>query len=367
MPKSRKQSKEYRWEVLDGLLGQGVPLTQNQIFDEYQRMGLVAKVDVGFLPSFQKDIALFKDTLEKSGKPGMLVVNRVKDGIDNRYRTYYYKEKGFSIMPILTGGMSDSEYRHLVSAINKLKGTVSDETFEEVLFAIRSRMESDYQKGPIYVDYEDNRRLKGREYRPLFYRAMLEKQVLHIHYKTFKGEELEYDFHPYLLKQYNERWFAFGWSEPYGPYTSIPLDRLETLPEAAGHYTEERPDNYMEYFKERVGVSNDPKIERPCNIILSIHDEETWGRITTKPLHPTQEILVDYVIAKPGGLVCIKVFPNKELLSRILSLGKGVSIEDSKDTHDFREKFIDMIKKISEQYSEINIKNCLDEEAVQNP
>lgn len=334
MPKSRKQSKEYRWEVLDGLLGQGVPLTQNQIFDEYQRMGLVAKVDVGFLPSFQKDIALFKNTLEKSGKLDMLAVNRVQDG-DNRYRTYYYKEKGFSILPILTGGMSDSEYRHLVNAINKLKETVSDETFEEVLFAIRSRVESDYQKGPIYVDYEDNRRLKGREYRPLFYRAMLEKQVLHIHYKTFRGEELEYDFHPYLLKQYNERWFAFGWSKPYGPYTSVPLDRLEMPPVSSGHYSEDRPEKYSEkYFDIRVGVSNNLGATKRHRIELSVHSLDAWGRITTKPF-PTQKVVAEYNNEKQVGFISLEIVPNREFFSRLLSLGPEVEVTSPGEIRDY--------------------------------
>lgn len=351
MPKSRKQSKEYRWEVLDGLLGQGVPLTQNQIFDEYERKGLVAKIDVGFLPSFQKDIALFKDTLEKSGKLGMLVVNRVKDGIDNRYRTYYYKEKGFSIMPILTGGMSDSEYRHLISAINKLKDTISDETFEEVLFAIRSRVESDYQKGPIYVDYEDNRRLKGREYRPLFYRAMLEKQVLHIHYKTFKGEELEYDFHPYLLKQYNERWFAFGWSQEYGLYTCIPLDRLEESPSFVGTYEEERPEDYMDYFKERVGVSKDKRFEeKKSHILIRITDEQTWGRITTKPLNGQNNEGQSFNRIKGYGMISLYICPNTEFFVKILSWGENVEIISPENV---RDQMVKMVKNISGMYPEI--------------
>ena len=350
MPKSRMKSKEYRWEVLDRLLGSGEPLTQNQIFNAYSKEGLVAKENIGFLPSFQKDIALFKDTLAATGKAGMLVVDRVQNGIDNRFRRYYYKEKGFSIMPILTGGMTDSEYRHLVNAINKLKGTVSDETFEEVLFAIKSRVESDYQKGPVYVDYEDNRRLKGREYRPLFYRAMTEKQVLRIHYKTFKGDELEYDFHPYLLKQYNERWFAFGLSKEYGPYTSIPLDRLEERPAPIGTFTEERPENYMEYFAKRVGVSNNLKAERTHHIVLSVHDIGTWGRIVTKPIHQSQETISDYDQEKQVGIVSIDVIPNMELLARVLSLGDGVILDKTEDASAFRELYIRTIRKISTQY-----------------
>lgn len=357
MSNSRFQSKEYRWEILDKLLGRGEPLSQQQIFDEYRASGISEKAKVGsrerknpivFQASFQKDIALFRKTLADNNHPDMLIEDRAPE--DTRCRRYYYKEKGFSIMDILTGGMSDSEYLHLVSALQKLKGTVNDETFEEVLFAIRSRVEADYKKGPIYVDYEDNRRLKGREYRPLFYRAAIEKQILHIHYRTFKGEELEYEFHPYLLKQYNERWFAFGWSKEYGPYTSIPLDRLEDAPSRKGTFAEDRPEDYMEYFNKRVGVSNNLGAEQQHCIVLSFHNKEAWGRTITKPIHSSQKILVDYVEGKQIGMVQINVYPNIELLSRILALGEGVIVEETEDAHMFRERFIEVLKKISRQY-----------------
>ena len=357
MSNSRFQSKEYRWEILDKLLGRGEPLSQQQIFDEYRSNGISEKATVGsrvrknpivFQASFQKDIALFKKTLVDNDKPDMLIEERAPE--DTRCRRYYYKEKGFSIMDILTGGMSDSEYLHLVSALQKLKGTVNDETFEEVLFAIRSRVEADYKKGPIYVDYEDNRRLKGREYRPLFYRAAIEKQILHIHYRTFKGEELEYEFHPYLLKQYNERWFAFGWSKEYGPYTSIPLDRLEEAPSRMGTFAENRPEDYMDYFKKRVGVSNNLGAERLQTIVLSIHNKEAWGRITTKPLHSSQETMKAYEEGKQDGVVCIKVYPNKELFAKVLSLGDGVVIEESPGAEYSRDYMKTLIHNLANGY-----------------
>lgn len=342
MSKSRLQTKEYRWEVLDKLLGRGEPLSQQQIFEEYRASGISEKVTIGsrdrknpivFQASFQKDIALFRKTLVDNNFPGMLVDDRSPE--DTRCRRYYYKVKGFSIMEILTGGMSDSEYQHLVSALKRLKGTVSDETYEEVLFAIKSRVESDYQKGPVYVDYEDNRRLKGREFRPLFYRAMIEKQVLHIQYKTFKGEELEYDFHPYLLKQYNERWFAFGWSKPYGPYTSVPLDRLEIAPAAIGHYAEDRPEKYSEnYFDIRVGVSNNLGATRRHRIELSVHSIDAWGRIITKPL-PTQEVVAEFDIEKQLGIISLEIVPNREFFSKLFSLGPDVEVASPIEIRDY--------------------------------
>lgn len=351
MPKPRVKTKEHRWEVLDGLLAKGTPMSQHEIFDAYQTAGLVSKVDSGFLYSFQKDIAFFKEQFTKAGIPDMLVVERVNDGIDNRYRRYYYKVPG-SKMEYITGGMTDSEYRNLVNAISKLRGMVCEETFEEIRFALQSRVEADYQKAP-FVDYEDNRRLKGREYRPLFYKSIVGKQVLHIHYRTFKGTELEYDFHPYLLKQFNERWFAFGLGMDSGNmYTIIPLDRLEEAPVSVGTFTEECPEDYMTYFTQRVGVSNNLRENRAHHIVLSILDRETWGRIVTKPIHRSQEIVAAFNLKTQVGTISLDVVPNLELLARILSLGEGVVIEDTEDAKDFRELFIRTIKKISGHYPE---------------
>lgn len=354
MAMDRNQTREYRWGVLDKLLGRGVPLTQQQIFDEYKCNGITERIKIGnrerknpqvFQTSFQKDISLFRKTLEKKGYADMLVEDRAPE--DTRIRRYYYRIKGFSIIDFLTGGMSDSEYHRLVNTINKLSDVVSNETFDEVRFAIQSRVEADYQKGPVYVAYEDNRRLTGREHRSMIYRAMMEKQVLHILYHTFKGEKLEYDFHPYLLKQYNERWFAFGWSQPYGLYTSVPLDRLESKPTIVGNFSEARPEKYSDYFDERVGVSKGMK--KKSHIIIRITDQDAWGRITTKPLNGQKEV-EPFDDSYRYGKISLDVFPNPELYSKILSWGEGVEIESPAYV---RARMVELLKKISGNYSEI--------------
>lgn len=347
MSKPRIKTKEHRWEILDGLLANGTPMSQHEIFDAYKNAGLVSNVDSGFLYSFQKDIAFFKAQLKKAGLPDMLVVDRVNEGVDKRFRLYYYKVPGTK-MEYITGGMTDSEYRNLVNAIAKLRGAVSEETFQEIRFALQSRVEADYQKAP-YVDYEDNRRLKGREYRPLFYKAIVEKQILHIHYRTFKGAEFEYDFHPYLLKQYNERWFVFGLREKTRRiYTCVPLDRLETRPLVVGSYKEQIPEDYMEYFKFRVGVSNSPK-ESVRHIELSIHDIDTWGRITTKPF-PSQQIVSPFDEDSQTGVVSLDIIPNKEFFMKVLSLGDGVKIEYSHNAKDIQSQLVTLLHQIIQRY-----------------
>ena len=349
-----EREKLTRWAFLDQLLSKGVFMSQKEIMEAYHdnpntHINLVSDKDTIqrlYLPSLRKDLDKFKSTLEKEGKRNMLECCRAEG--DHRKLSYRYKEPGFSVLPYLTGGMTDGEYRSLVGAINKLQGVLNPATFEEVRFAVQSRMETDYEKGPMYVDYEDNRRLKGREYRPLVYRAITEKKILHILYRKFNDVELEFDFHPYLLKQYNERWFVFGRrQESRDPYTSIPLDRIVSLKEN-GCYTESRPDGYLDYFQNRVGVSR-RKGESVKHVVIKISDEDAWGRITTKPL-PTLAVVQNYDRDCHHGVISLDIVPNIELYTKILSWGEGVEIVGDEE---IRTEFVTLLKKISGKYPEL--------------
>ena len=360
LPMASKQNKEIRWRLLDSILSKGEPFSQEQIFAIY-REKKIRVTGNDYLPSLRKDLDIFKKALKAIDKEDMLVVGRgalpkaTDSGLDHRTRTYYYREKGFSVIPYLTDGMTDYEYRNLIAVINRLKGTLSEQTFEEVRFAILSRIEADYQKGPVIVDYEDNRRLKGREYLPVFYSAIKEKLALRVEYQTFKGKAFGFEFHPYLLKQYNERWFVFGLRpDKKNPYTNVPLDRIAKTPRVIGHYPETRPADYLDYFKNIVGVSKDrnAKARDVKHLVIRISDIDAWGRITTKPL-PTQVVVTPFDETVGYGRISLDLYPNNELLSKILSWGSTTEIEPSHGGCAVRAKMVAIITKISEQYPEI--------------
>ena len=328
MAEQKNDAKRKRWTLLDSLLSQAKPLSQEQIFDAYRQSGIKPSV-----PTLRKDLDIFKRALIAAKKQGMLVEGRggmkklLTDGNDNRTRTYCYMEKGFSVLPFLKTELTDGEYRSLISAINKLRSVLqNDKTFEEIRFAIQSRVEADYDKGPVLVDYEDNRKLTGREYRPLFYKAMKEKRALQVDYKTFKGKTMHFEFHPYILKQYNERWFAFGLRVDNNyPYTSVPLDRL------------------IGVSKDKNATSHDVR-----HICIRITDEEAWGRITTKPL-PTQKEVCQFDKTRGYGEICLNVIPNPELYSKILTWGKGVVVISPSKV---RASVESLLHSISSQYEE---------------
>ena len=53
-------------------------------------------------------------------------------------------------------------------------------------------------------------------------------QVLKIEYRNYKngGRDMTFVIHPYFVKQYNNRWFAFGRNDATGDITNIALDRI---------------------------------------------------------------------------------------------------------------------------------------------
>lgn len=80
--------------------------------------------------------------------------------------------------------------------------------------------------------------MRGIENLGMLYNAIVYKKVLQIQYKSFNSE-VPYDviIHPYHLKQYNNRWFLFG----YNPYNkkadwNLALDRIVNINETHNKY-----------------------------------------------------------------------------------------------------------------------------------
>ncbi|WP_042248599.1 WYL domain-containing protein [Jejuia pallidilutea] len=78
--------------------------------------------------------------------------------------------------------------------------------------------------------YDNNEEYKGVKYLKPIYIAIQKKQVLQITYKGFQDKEQSvFQFHPHVLKQYNRRWFVFGFNKTKNITAwSIPLDERLT-------------------------------------------------------------------------------------------------------------------------------------------
>lgn len=253
------------------------------------------------------------------------------DSIYEGRKVYYrYSDPNFSIEKMPLTDAEIDQLKETVVMLNRFKGMPHFEWMNEII----SKLEDAFQlKGNTesVISFEQNPDLKGIENITPLFDAIVHKRVLSITYQSFYREKPEtYEYHPYFLKQYNNRWFLFGLNADKNKITNYPLDRILNIAILDTAYIEKDEDLDMEeYFDEIIGVTF-PKEEekrKVANIVLKFH-KDLYPYIKSKPFHYTQHSYDDEC------KITFKVIPNIELTSLILSYGSQVEVLEPQSLRD---------------------------------
>jgi predicted DNA-binding transcriptional regulator YafY len=205
-------------------------------------------------------------------------------------RVYYrYDDTGYSINNQPLNETEVNQLKETIQMLNRFKGMPQFDWMEEIL----ARLEHTFRlRGHTtnVVGFEHNPYLKGLNHISELFNAIVNRQTLAIDYKKFDGESKRYIFHPYFLKQYNNRWFLLGLNEQLKesrPITNLALDRIERMAPVATPYIENTGVDFDEYFEDIVGVSL--LVREPERVVLEI-DNVILPYVETKPLHGSQKI-----------------------------------------------------------------------------
>jgi predicted DNA-binding transcriptional regulator YafY len=238
---------------------------------------------------------------------------------DGRKSYYRYRNPKDSITESWLNETEAGQIKEALSVLARFKGLPQFEWISE----ITARLESGFalQKGAKHIiDFEQNRYLRGLGYITPLFNAILNKRALKISYKSFKSSKSEIiPFHPYFLKQFNNRWFCFGYNETYKNISNLPLDRIESIKESGLPYRINETVDFEAYFKDVVGVT----VEGEMHQVLLKITKELWPYIETKPLHSTQKVKK---FAQDHVLICLELKLNYEFESILLSHGEKIEI-----------------------------------------
>lgn len=236
---------------------------------------------------------------------------------------YRYARRGESIFHMQLKENELQLLNQTMQLLSRFEGVPHFEWLEE----INSRLSSQFLMNPAnqkpVVAFDENPYVEGMKYYRAVYSAIVKKQVLEIKYQSFKKPEpFTYTIHPYFLKQYNNRWFLFGWYEDWNEITNIPLDRITDLKHVSRPYRENKDVDFNQFFREIIGVSF-PKGAELTEIHLWV-DRQQWPYIKTKPLHASQRVVQEN--EDGSAEIAIEVIPNFELESRILAQGMHMKV-----------------------------------------
>ncbi len=243
-------------------------------------------------------------------------LEKKKDGRDVYYR---YVDTSFTIKEKGLNTSEASQINEALQILARFKGMPQFEWVDE----LAARLESSFglkEGAEKIIDFEQNKYLKGLEHITILFNATLNKRVLKVKYKAFKvTQEQEMIFHSYFLKQYNNRWFCFGWNEELSKISNLALDRITDLKEIKKKYISNDTEDFEEYFEDIIGVT---AIGSTQKVILKV-DIDLYPYIETKPLHGSQTVVErtkDYIILR------FDLKLNYELESLILSHGERIEV-----------------------------------------
>lgn len=183
--------------------------------------------------------------------------------------------------------------------------------------------------------------------------------VIRLSYHTFSDASVrDRVFHPYLLKQYNDRWFLLGADDSDKKVLQFALDRIdkvEPLPEKKYIRCSE---DLFERFEDIVGVTFYE--DRPVEHILCWVSDTSKGYIDTKPIHGSytpikgekeQQLRAEYPQLEGGMFFTLDCIRNFELIRELCSYGKDLLVLHSDG--EVKNEVMKRVKEMNEKYSEV--------------
>lgn len=261
--------------------------------------------------SVQMDIQMMRS--EKLGYNAPIVV------IDKKY--YTYEDPDYSISNIPLTDQDLNMLNGVVDILKQFKGFSHFNGVSEMVSKLEDQIYTSRSHTATVIDFEKNEDLRGLEHLDVLYHAIIDKQPLVINYRSFKARQAgDIVFHPYLLKQYRNRWFLLGMPSGRKQVLNLALDRMLSIEKSDVPYIENELFDTQTYFKHLVGVT-DSRTD-----VLDVHlliEPAHAPYVITKPVHPTQEIVEH---TSEGLVISIKVKHNFELEREILGFGNNVKV-----------------------------------------
>lgn len=283
---------------------------------------------------------VFNDiTFMESEQGWSIPLEKIKDG---RKVFYRYSDKSFSIGNKGINPSEAEQLRDTLSILGRFKGMPQFLWIEEIQIRLEETFKLKGNSTPI-VSFEQNPYLKGLNHFTDLFNAIQNQQALLIEYQGFRQKEpSSIVFHPWHLKQYNNRWFLFGFNEDYNSWSNLAIDRIISTFESEADYIQNRAINFEEFFVDIVGVSIDPR--KSTEKILLKLTSRIWPYIKSNPLHGSQKVKS---IKDDSVEIELNLQINYELVALLFSYKDAIEVLEPKA---LREKFKNISKSILDKY-----------------
>ena len=256
-------------------------------------------------------------------------IRRLREG-KNVYLTY--ADPDFSIERTPLNPDETEQLRETLLMLYRFRTMPQFLWLDEVLCRLEDSFSLNGAKQSV-IAFSQTTDSKALKYLRSLLNAIVAKSVLNIRYLSVQADKpAECELHPYLLKQYNGRWFVLGLIMPRNLIAPLALDRICSLSQSIMPFIEQPASlSFNRYFDDVVGVN---VTKQPIQHVVIRVAGERYLYLKNHPLHHTQR---NY---DREMKITIDVRPNNELISLLLSFGSQIEVLEPQEVRDMMREHV---------------------------
>lgn len=247
-----------------------------------------------------------------------------------------YKNASFSIFKQEMSREERTLLREVLNTIGQLDGLDNFEWMNKFKAGLDNSLRRQI------ISFSNNPYLKNSNLLGVLFDNISNEVVIRLSYHTFKRTTVRsIDFHPYLLKQYNDRWFLLGATDDDGKILTFALDRIDNIEPLPEKKYASCPDTLSERFDDIVGVTLYE--DKPVEHIVFWCSNFATDYVITKPLHGSQKqykgiedyrLRERYPSLEMGEFFSIDCIENPELIRLLCSYGSELIVLEPSNIKD---------------------------------
>ena len=286
------------------------PLTLDEMTDE-----LIVELELETLHkrTVVEDIKYFKNFYQAPIK---------KHKIGKR-TVWYYEDANFSVDKISVGVDELLLIQKAVDIIAAMKTFSVSTKLQNIVWRLKQERRLNDAQTASFIQFETNENTAGCQYFDPIYEAIKDEAVLKITYQRFiSDQQREFIIHPYLLKEYRNRWYLLCLIDGKREVTTFALDRIIKVKNSSKPFKPSTHFDPEKYFQHVIGIYR--KLDdKPVVIKIKVAPLQA-AYFKTQPLHHTQKIIKAF---KDGSVLMLyNLIINLELKQLLLCYSGSIKV-----------------------------------------
>ncbi len=251
------------------------------------------------------------------------------------HRGYFYEEEGYTINDINLNEEDLGALRLATETLNQFRDSPLFRRYHQAIDKIVNRLrispEFDGSGESSFIQFEEAPEVKGIEHLTALADAIRNRQVVRFVYEKFSdGSRRAHEVHPYLLKEYRNRWYLITYEPDRDDFRTYGLDRIEQIEVDKAFFSLQKDFDSDRFFMHSIGITELDK--DPVDVVFRCN--ATLGKyLASQPLHASQHIRE---VSGGDVEVSLRVLVTYELLSELRGYGPAVEVIAPTD---LRERF----------------------------